>query len=153
MVLISEGGYKRIFNNTGVAQVNYSALVFYRNSSQRGSWSKILDLSTFQVIFQLMTIHTKLRMTKKSGKKWAAWHGRGLVGPNITSARKWLQIVSRSILNICLLFSLRSVFISLLRLREKDKETFEGKRSKDNNIMEIQDAKKWHRRLLSVARA
>lgn len=50
-------------------------------------------------------------------------------------------------------FWLRSVFVSLLRLREKDKETFEGKRSKDNNIMEIQDAKKLQRRLLSVARA
>jgi hypothetical protein len=35
-----------------------------------------------------------------------------------------------------------SIFVSLLRLREKDKEKFEGKRRKDNNIMEIQDAKK-----------
>jgi hypothetical protein len=30
----------------------------------------------------------------------------------------------------------------LLRLKEKDKEKFEGERRKDNNIMEIQDAKK-----------
>jgi hypothetical protein len=39
-------------------------------------------------------------------------------------------------------FGYFSVSISLLRLREKDKEKFEGKRRKDNNIMEIQDAKK-----------
>lgn len=36
---------------------------------------------------------------------------------------------------------LSSVFISLLRLKEKDKEKFEGERRKDNNIMEIQDTK------------
>jgi hypothetical protein len=40
------------------------------------------------------------------------------------------------------LFCLSSVFISLLRLKEKDKENFVGERRKDSNIMEIQEAKK-----------